>query len=731
MDWEILANKKKTTIKQQIKQVFRSIDTVQQQLVAELHPVILDDADLKNAANWWSIREEGLEVREENGDLLFINNTDRGNYTSFKETNVAFKRMPAHHMEVFPEEQISVYAEAEPSEGVSIKIAIVEYSGRDKTTTTMVDVNKETQITLGKDSKYIRVAMKVTGKGKAYLRKMNIKRVFSTAKKPVPQIIPQDSFQNVRDFKELKVACIFDEFTMTSYREEVELITFTPENWKEVLTENRPHFLFVESAWHGNFGTWQYKVGRYSNVGREELFELLQWCRDNGIPTVFWNKEDPIHFDKFIDSAKRFDHIYTTDANKIPDYQKHAKHKNVYALPFAAEPKHHNPIQLDTPREDGVCFAGSYYANRHPERREIMDEMLAISNEFGLTIYDRNYERTEPEFRFPAEFEHNVVGSLAYNEIDKAYKGYRFMLNVNSVIHSPTMFSRRVFEGLASGTPILSSYSEGIERIFGNLVMIAQNPDDLRQQMTAIANDEQRYRQLSLAGIREIYNKHTYKHRLHFMLENMGISLPVKQKEVTVISVVESEEALQQVMQTFHKQTYTAKKLHVFVRNVFDFQNINQIINTYQSETISISLLDYVTNYQRLNDLVASDFVAFLGENHFYGRNYLEDLMIATEYTDADFIGKGNYIRKKDGKYWGVKETEEYTFTTKLSSTQAILNSHFTFRKDLKTLLTEFTQGADLSSYLKQGAKLFSADKYNFIHNGKCAEEQWIRHVEI
>ncbi|MBC2306567.1 hypothetical protein HCB83_17180, partial [Listeria booriae] len=166
-------NKKKTTIKQQIKQVFRSIDTVQQQLVAELHPVILDDADLKNAANWWYIREEGLEAREENGDLLFINNTERGNYASFKETNVAFKRMPAYRMEVFPEEQISVYAEAEPSEGVSIKIAIVEYSGRDKTTTTMVDVNKETQITLGKDSKYIRVAMKVTGKGKAYLRKMN------------------------------------------------------------------------------------------------------------------------------------------------------------------------------------------------------------------------------------------------------------------------------------------------------------------------------------------------------------------------------------------------------------------------------------------------------------------------------------------------------------------------------------------------------------------------------
>lgn len=731
MDWEILDNSKENKITQQIEQVVQTINKTQNKLLAELHPVLLDEEVFMDSANWWYVKGEGLYARSKDDGIQFHNTQDRANYASFRESNVAFTRMPNHPINVLPEQSLLVHFETAESDSTSVKIAIVEYSGQAKTATTMIDVNKETQITLRTDSKYIRIALKIARKGKFHLKRMSIKRIFAESKKPVQQFVPQDPFKHVKDFKELKVACIFDEFTMSSYKEEVELITFTPENWQAVLEENPPHFLFVESAWHGNFGTWQYQVGSYSNTSREALFDLLEWCKDRGIPTVFWNKEDPIHFDKFIDSAKRFDYIYTTDANKIPDYQKRAKHKNVYALPFAAEPKHHNPIQLEEKRAQGVCFAGSYYANRHQERREVMDQLLEISDEFGLVIYDRNYERAEPEFRFPKQFEKNVVGSLPYNEIEKAYKGYRFMLNVNSVIHSPTMFSRRVFEGLASGTPILSSYSEGIERIFGNLVIIAQYPEDLRTQMKAISEDEHKYRKLSLAGIREVYEKHTYKHRLNFMLANMGISLPVKQKEVNVISIVESEEALHEAIKAFRKQSYQAKKLSLFIRHVADFNDFNTILNTYQDETISIYLLDYLSNYQKLDEIISSEYITFLGSHHFYGRHYLKDLMIAAVYTDADFIGKGNYVALQGEKYWDIKEADEYTFTSKLSSIQAVLKTNYPFRKDLKTLITHFMAGADLSNYMKQGAKMFSTDKYNFIHNGKSADEQWIRRVEI
>lgn len=732
MDWEILEIKEKITIKEQVKSLYQAINHFQTEIIADIKPKLVSSELLLDNSNWWYVEKEGLHAYTFKNTLFFANSDERSNYSSFMETNVAFSKQPTYPIQVLPEEKLAFCFQCEQSQGISVKLAIAEYNDHGKEKTTMLSLEKENYLTLGKNTKKLRLALKITGKGILQIKKIAIERIFEKAlKKETKQLTNGFDLSQVNKFSELKVACIFDEFTMTSYQKEVELITFTPENWKEVLSKTRPHFLFVESAWHGNFGAWQYKVGEYSNTGREELINLLKWCNENQIPTIFWNKEDPIHFDKFIDSAKRFDYIYTSDANKIPDYKKKAKHENVYALPFAAEPSQHNPIQLLEARENKICFAGSYYSNRHPERREIMDEMLEISQEFGLVIYDRNYHRSELEFRFPKQFEKNVVGSLAYSDIDKAYKGYRFMLNVNSVIHSPTMFSRRVFEGLASGTPILSSYSEGIEEIFGQTVMISKNPDELRKQMTAISTDDNLYRKKSLEGIREVYEKHTYQHRLSFLLGNIGINLPVVSKTVTMIQIVASEEELKNSIQLFMKQSYENKKLAVFIKNIEFFSDINMILNQYQTEMVSIYLLDYMENYPDFSSLLESDFMAFIQPSHFYGRNYLKDLMIASIYTDADFIGKASYWEKREEKMCKSIKWDEYTFVNELYPSRSIIRTRYPFRDQIKSILENWNEDQSLAPYMKQGAKMFSSDAFNFIENSAEAPKEWRNKVEI
>ncbi|STY59581.1 Uncharacterized protein conserved in bacteria [Mannheimia haemolytica] len=68
--------------------------------------------------------------------------------------------------------------------------------------------------------------------------------------------------------------------------------------------------LFVESAWQGYKNRWKYKIASYPERTNEKLVRLVEKAKDKGIPTVFWNKEDSVHFDRFIDSAKHFDHIF-------------------------------------------------------------------------------------------------------------------------------------------------------------------------------------------------------------------------------------------------------------------------------------------------------------------------------------------------------------------------------------------------------------------------------------
>ena len=124
-----------------------------------------------------------------------------------------------------------------------------------------------------------------------------------------------------RDPRELRVGAVLDEMSRACFAPECELISFGPDDWRQVLEDRPPHLLLVESSWQGNGGSWQYQVASYTHpdyLGLPQLRSLLDWCGEREIPTVFWNKEDPVHFDRFSEAAVLFDHVLTTDGGSRP-----------------------------------------------------------------------------------------------------------------------------------------------------------------------------------------------------------------------------------------------------------------------------------------------------------------------------------------------------------------------------------------------------------------------------
>lgn len=313
---------------------------------------------------------------------------------------------------------------------------------------------------------------------------------------------------------------IMDEFTAGSFENDVNLIQPRPDNWYALAEKYRPVMIFIESAWKGNYGSWQYRVAEYANKPGHEVAQLCQYAQEKGIPTVFWNKEDPVHHNKFMCSAKLVNHIFTTDANMIKSYEQKTGNKNVYALPFAAQPVLHKPAAL-VDRKPVCCFAGSWYGTRHEERGEAMKWLLQAANKYGLEIYDRNFRTGN--FVFPEEFSRGIKGSLPYKDLCNEYSRYRVFLNVNSVTESPTMFSRRVFELMAAGTPVVSTYAKGIENLFNSdAVWIVYNKKEAEEAIHTLLTDDVEWRRRSLAGIREVFAKHTYAHRLNYIFEKLG-----------------------------------------------------------------------------------------------------------------------------------------------------------------------------------------------------------------
>lgn len=163
-------------------------------------------------------------------------------------------------------------------------------------------------------------------------------------------------------------------------------------------------------------------------------------------------------------AARCADFVFTTDIDCIKKYKNALGHDRVFFLHFAAQPQVHNPIEKHE-RKDKFCFAGAYY-HKYPNRAKTFDAFAEVFMQTkGLDIYDRNYNAPKPEFTFPSKYNQCILGCLDPGEIDMAYKGYNFGINMNSVEQSQTMFARRIFELLASNTVIVGNYSRGVKNL--------------------------------------------------------------------------------------------------------------------------------------------------------------------------------------------------------------------------------------------------------------------------
>ena len=445
---------------------------------------------------------------------------------------------------------------------------------------------------------------------------------------------------------DLVVANILDEFSFECFAPDCTLLDIHPENFVDKLAEKRPHFLLVESAWHGRDGRWRYKVGQYSESPRDgPLGRLVDYCRSNGIPTVFWNKEDPVHFERFKDSASLFDYVFTTDHNMVDRYVESLGLANdrVTALPFAAQPKAHNPIEAAAKRREEACFAGSYYANRHDARRQQLDWMLEGAIRNGLVIYDRNHGSNDLFHSFPLRFRPFIRGNIPYPRLSQVYKEYKCFLNVNSVIDSPTMFSRRVFELLASGTIVVSSESVGVRNYFSGIVQFARDASHVQKILEKINSDDSYRREVSRAGVHRVMSEHTYAHRLATIAQTVGY--PVESPKLpaySALAFVQSDNGCRDALTAITEQTAKPARIIVCVPEdgLSDASAITKALQRFKEDTqIEAVLVTDRFHCLEVAEVADTDWLAVFRSRVRYPRTYVEDLLLTTRYVSADVIG--------------------------------------------------------------------------------------------
>lgn len=455
---------------------------------------------------------------------------------------------------------------------------------------------------------------------------------------------------------DVRIAAIMDEFTFSSYREVCQVQQLTPSGWAQELDACKPHLLFIESAWDGKDSAWQRKISGTAT----ELRELVAHCRRSAIPVVFWSKEDPVHFKTFLATARLADVVFTTDIDCIGHYKTELGHDRVFLLPFAAQPRAHHPLERYE-RKAGFCFAGSYYVRYPVRQRDFASLIGAVSKRGEVDIYDRNHGKEHPNYIFPEDYRRYIIGNLSFDQIDLAYKGYEFGININTVKHSQSMFARRVYDLLASNTTVVSNYSRGLRLMFGDLVVSSDDGEQLGRRLDPLVHDPLLRRKHRLAGLRKVMREHTYQHRLGYVLQKVYERAPaVSGPDIVVLARIASADSLQRVLAGFHRQAWASKRL------VLCFEDGFRPVRSPVAADVQV-LSAAQAQARRIETLAAGGYVAGFHSADYYGPHYLTDLALATQYSPSPVIGKAAHYGLHDGAPQLVGDGAQYRLATAIS----------------------------------------------------------------
>ena len=543
-----------------------------------------------------------------------------------------------------------------------------------------------------------------------------------------------------------KVGFILDEFSQAAWDPEFDLVPVMP----GASIPEGIDFLFVEAAWSGNGGAWSHQlVG--ANSPSPALKDVVLECRRQGIPTLFWNKEDPPHFEDFLSTAGLFDYIATTDSSKVDEYKRHFPKATVFTLPFAAQPVLQNPARNSLPSPIGdIAFAGTYFRHKFESRRAQMDLLLGAAHrisqrtDYTFTIFSR-HAGGDLKYQFPRVWKKHVSGALPYRQTLSAYRLFRVFLNVNSVTSSPSMCARRVFEIAASGTPVVSTESKALHNFFNpREVPCVSTTEEAEWTIELLLKSEILRHRTSHLALRRVWDEHTYRHRANSILGQMGFTTSEQnQSVVSVICSTNRDASLDHLLEQVAQQTYPHIELLVLGHGVElapDFKEkaaakgLTKVTVLHRDEKHSLGAC--------LNDLIkasSGEIIAKFDDDDYYLPNYLHDQVNTLSNMNADLVGKAaHFIFLESPNALALRRPGQQHHWRNFVAGATLVGWRSVFEQ---VPFADKRRGEDtdfLYQLEKRGFKVYSSDYFNYLcirgggtHTWKISDQEILASSEV
>lgn len=413
-------------------------------------------------------------------------------------------------------------------------------------------------------------------------------------------------------------------------------------------------FAFFESAWRANNSTWLYAFTspELKHANAQALLKAIGILKKRKIPIIFWNKEDPMHYEMFKPIAKHADYVFTTDALIVDKYKQELGNKNVHALAFAAPVKKTNPLRRFSSKAETVCFAGTYYAQNHENRKKQMDMLLPALLESNGCIYDRASKEQKEEYAYPAQYRDIIRPAVDFEEMVRLYKKFQIFLNVNTITQSPTMMSRRIYELLASGTPVISTPSKAITEQFPGIVLTVNNEEEAKLATRRLLTDSYFWHKQSVLGIREIMHCHTYEQRWK-EVESIVLNkaLQTSMPRVRAVCMYHGYIDLDIFLETIAQQ-HNVNIPEIFIVKSDKLSLDEDVLSKYQVKVFNLSEFNVKSYIGKLSDI---DYTFITDDRVYNFNNSIWGMSLAFKYAKVSAVIRSHYY-----KYSKLKDIYNY-----------------------------------------------------------------------
>ena len=214
------------------------------------------------------------------------------------------------------------------------------------------------------------------------------------------------------------------------------------------------------------------------------------------------------------------------------------------------------------------------------------------------------------------------------------------------------------------------------------------------------------------------------------MAKIAGIKLKKeKTPKVSVISIIDNQYQLQNVLESFSRQTYENKELIFIILNKEFAKTARKYI--YEDRCFNSNIFKMFTEKQvnkcnNIMDICKSDYISHFSFDNYYAKNFLIDLVNSRKYSDSKVTGKNSYFvfNKNKQNVEVVNSDNEYSYTTQIETTASIIETGLLKEVRMKNIYLQLKNKENLEKLFESEVKFFSTDKYNFIKGyNTCYED--------